>query len=130
MLFAFKKYHLDLNSNGGLKLEHLKSSSSTSKIIWLLNLAELQGNSWNATQKIHMILWSRGLSKLGGRPKAFCFHYHSGYGYQTWKENHLPWWVCTHKVTWHSQCLLLEGHLTNWNHYFSPIKVPMASKFD
>ena len=136
MLCVFKQCSLDVNSNNWLKQEHLKSSSSATKNI-IASLSQYQwppnlSGCWLTTRGSHSnsctSLWSCNFLKSPDKLKTFYLHYQSACSHQTWQDFNLLWWATAHKVTWHFDHVVLEDQLTNWNHYVSPTKVPMATK--
>ena len=56
---------------------------------------------------------------------SFHHQYHGFYDYQTWHDGHLPWAAQIHKVT---EPMVLQDHITNWNHYLSNSAVPVTTK--
>ena len=67
------------------------------------------------------------LSKSRDKLKTY-FLYQSLYGHQTWQGSNLPWWALAHKVTGTFNYMVLQCHITNWNHYISTSTVSMATK--
>ena len=75
-----------------------------------------------------MTLWSRGLARSHDKLKLLYLHYHSAHDHQTWKNSDLPWGAPNHKVIYCLVRMVLQGHVTNENHYISSTRVPMATK--
>ena len=72
-------------------------------------------------------LSSCGLSKPCDKSKTH-LHYQGTCGHQTWQEYNVPWGPFAHKVTWYFDLVILDDHVTNYNNYTSPTKVPMTTK--
>ena len=133
---AFKPCPLEINSNGGLKRQHLESSSSaTERIIsplpqriWPPNLAG-RDLPWGApnhkvTQRSdHVVLQSQETSE-----NRYKIYYQSAYDHQTWQDGNLSSRAPNHKVTWPFDHVVLLDHATSWNYYISTAAVPMTTK--
>ena len=73
-------------------------------------------------------LWPRGLATSCDILKLLYLHYHSVYGHQTCEDGDILWQAPNYKVTESFDHVLLQGHMTNKNHYISIPRVPMANK--
>ena len=78
-----------------------------------------------AFKPCRLVLWNRLLQPL----KAY-LHYHNAYGHLTWQDSDLPWGDPIQKVTRPFDHVIFRNHVTNWIHYISTIRVPVATKFD
>ena len=75
-----------------------------------------------------MTLLSRGLARSRDKLKLLYFHYHSIHGHQAWRDGDLPWGAPYHKVIKRFDHVVLQGYVTNENHYIFPTRVSMATK--
>ena len=104
MLCAFISSALEINSNGGLKWEHVESCPSATEnvflltqCLWPLNFvwwwSTMRGSQPKVTQPFdHLILGDHVINwKLLPIPTA--------YGHETWKDGSLSLWAPSHKVT-------------------------------
>ena len=117
---GFNPCPLEINSNGGLKREHLEFSSSATKNIsplpqsqWPPNLAGWWLTMRGSHPLNHATPWSRGLPKSRDKQKSLYLYHQSAYGHQTWQDGSSPWWPATHKVS------LPFGHVILWHHVTS-----------
>ena len=117
---SFNPYPLEINSNDGLKQEHLEFFSSATKTsplpqcLWPPNLAR-----WAATHKVTSpsdhVIFATSCDKL----KPLCLHHHSTYGHKTWWDCDLSLRAPNHKVKQHPDHLVLQSHVANKNHCIS-----------
>ena len=90
MSCTFKPCPVEINSDDGLKWEHLEFSSSVTKSMSLLSQDLWSPNltgGWLTMSGSHpkvKWLWLRGLSKSRDKLKSFYLYCQSAYYYQTW----------------------------------------------
>ena len=75
-----------------------------------------------------MIPWLCGLAKSLDQLKSFQLHYQSSYSHQNFQNDNLLWLAPANKVTWAFYHMVLQKHVTDWNHYISTTTVPMTTK--
>ena len=75
-----------------------------------------------------MIFWPLDLSRSREKLKLLYLHYHSAYEYQVWLDGAIPSGTPIHKVIWRFDFLVLQGNVTNENHYISTTRVTIATK--
>ena len=73
----------------------------------------------------NMIFWTLGLVRSLDKLKLLNLHYHSVYGYQTWRYGNFLWWAPTFKFKRLFDHMILQDRATN---YIFIIKVPMATR--
>ena len=94
----------------------------TSKLGRMVNYLD-----WNLPES-HMTLWWRGLAKSRDKLKPLYLHNHSVYDHQTCKDGDLPWGAPSDKVTRPFGYVVMQNHMTNWNHHNSATTVSFVSK--
>ena len=73
-----------------------------------------------------LIMWSCKIMRQ--ETKLIYLHYHSAHGHQNWKDSCLPCGAPNHKVIYYFDNMVLQCHVTNWNHHISPTRVLVATK--
>ena len=76
-----------------------------------------------------VLCWSRSLAQSHGKLKPIYLQYHSAYSHQSWYNGDIPWRAPNYKVIQRSNHVVLEGHMTDKNHFISTTRMPMISKF-
>ena len=75
---VFNPFPLEINSNGGLKWEHLEFSSSVTKIIIIISLLPQCLLTMRGSHPLnHLTFWSRGLVRSRDKLNSLILHYHS-----------------------------------------------------
>ena len=101
---------------------------STITVPMVTKLGRMRTYLEGLTTKKYKMLWSRGLAKSRDNWKSLYLYLKSTYGYQTWQDGDILWETPNHKVILRFNQVILQGHLTNKNHYISTTRVPMATK--
>ena len=69
-----------------------------------------------------------GLIRSHDTFKPLYLHCHSAYSCQTWQNGNLSSWGPAFKVRWPFNHVVLEDHVTSYNHYISNVIMPIAIK--
>ena len=128
MPLTIKQCHIEINSNGGLKLESYSSN----------NWKHISSTTIPITTKLGgVVTYHEGLSPIKSNDPLIMLSFKIKWqtknisttrvplAKKTRQDHHLLWWSAAHKVTWH---VVLEDHVTNSNHYISHTEVHKAIK--